>query len=385
MRDTIPAADRTAFETCLENRDWNTMIELIDRHRDTAPDAVAPWLDDALRKSCMFGETDTVEKLVARGADVNAPGAEALKQAASGGYVDTMKLLVERGADMRAGDDVALRWAAQNGNTDAVAYLLDNGADIHAGSDAALRNAAGFGHPDTVKLLLERGADPNALDGHAIKEAVSCGRLTILQDLVEHGANIYAIDGSALATNRVNGHDKTFACVGALFEQDKKHADAVFATLKTGGIDIDKLREPLDETGATGLIVAARAGRIADVMDACSPDVTFDDLAHEDKTGRSALGVLSGKNRLVFFDTDKYDVSPAADYAALIQPEHWAGNKKGIARLWPRIPSEYLRGVVLMDVLGKIDDMSERDRHAGITRKLRHRKVPKLGADRGRS
>jgi uncharacterized protein len=66
--------------------------------------------------------------------------------------------------------DADLLQAARKGDTASVERLLKKGANIEAkdqGDWTALAVAANYGHADTVKLLLENGADPVAgqLDG----------------------------------------------------------------------------------------------------------------------------------------------------------------------------------------------------------------------------
>jgi hypothetical protein len=75
---------------------------------------------------------------------------------------ETVQMLIAAGADVHAGHDRALCWAAKNGHTEIVKILLDAGADVHADHDYALCCADNNGHTKTVKVLLDAGADVHA-------------------------------------------------------------------------------------------------------------------------------------------------------------------------------------------------------------------------------
>ena len=93
----------------------------------------------ALHLACFFGQVETVELLIEKGADVNmmAPNDSRLyplHSAVAGGQQAIAKLLLAAGADP---------------NT------------IQAGGYTALMSAAHQGYKDLVSLLLEKGADPS--------------------------------------------------------------------------------------------------------------------------------------------------------------------------------------------------------------------------------
>jgi ankyrin repeat protein len=101
---------------------------------------------------------------------------EALSWAARNDRVDSLDALVACGADVEA--DVyrgtALAWAAACGRTSAVRRLLALGADPngrstfggpqHGEGVTALHLAAQDGHLDAIEALLEGGADPTVRD-----------------------------------------------------------------------------------------------------------------------------------------------------------------------------------------------------------------------------
>ena len=95
------------------------------------------WRDDKAR----------VEKLLARGANVNAQDADG---------------------------DTALHGAAQSGNVEIARILLDKGANLNAKNrqgGTPLMWAAVYGHEDAAELLLSRGADSSLKDNDGVTAA----------------------------------------------------------------------------------------------------------------------------------------------------------------------------------------------------------------------
>ena len=74
--------------------------------------------------------------------------------AAHNGHAETVNELIAAGADVPLGEDAALVLAAGNGHTDTVRALLGAGAGLRAGRrDEARRRALENGHADTVRIL----------------------------------------------------------------------------------------------------------------------------------------------------------------------------------------------------------------------------------------
>ena len=129
------------------------------------------------------GHKETVELLIAKGAEVNAKdyeiGATPLDCAIIQDYVEIKKLLVKHGGktaeELKAATpepqtakapDIPLLEAAMSGNIEAVTQHLAAGTDVDAKSFGLtpLHQAAQFGRKKIIELLIAQGADVNAKD-----------------------------------------------------------------------------------------------------------------------------------------------------------------------------------------------------------------------------
>ena len=125
-----------------------------------------------LSVACTRGDAETVDALLAAGADANLaiPGEETpLMTAARTGRVGVVNALLARGAEASAklpGGQTALMWAAAEGHTAVVEALIaaraDVGATVPTGLNALLF-AVRSGHIDTARALLKTGLDINAV------------------------------------------------------------------------------------------------------------------------------------------------------------------------------------------------------------------------------
>ena len=106
------------------------------------------------------GHLDTVELLIATGADMNT----ALIPAVIKGNTEIVQMLLHAGADVHTQNNTymtALMFAARKDYTDIAVLLLDAGADVKArdkDGKSALMYAKENGHTEVVKLLREAGA-----------------------------------------------------------------------------------------------------------------------------------------------------------------------------------------------------------------------------------
>ena len=88
--------------------------------------------------------------------------------AAGNGETNAVQTLLNKGADVNAQDEfglTVLMFAAKSGNTTIVKLLLAKGASVNTKSKllgyTALMNAAGFGNVEMVQALLDKGAEVN--------------------------------------------------------------------------------------------------------------------------------------------------------------------------------------------------------------------------------
>ncbi|KAF6812719.1 hypothetical protein CSOJ01_05015 [Colletotrichum sojae] len=126
-----------------------------------------------LRRAAKYGQHETVEMLLAAGAEVDAcdeDGYTALRWAAHGGYLKIVKMLLRRKASIETPSKdkwTLLRWAAQEGREDIVRFLIDRRANLDVVDDdgmTALRWAVDYNRTMAAWLLIQAGADVNRPD-----------------------------------------------------------------------------------------------------------------------------------------------------------------------------------------------------------------------------
>ena len=172
-------------------------------------EAGAPISEDAedpgggtMQRAILLHSVDTVELLLAHGADANATngvGRTPLIEAAGALDADAriVELLLAHGADVKARDHFgqsAIVEAVGGGSTAMAKLLLDKGADVNDRDHfKTLLHAAVTGqNPDLVSLLLDRGADPNAIDfmgATPLHDAVTAGKVESVQLLLQANAD----------------------------------------------------------------------------------------------------------------------------------------------------------------------------------------------------
>lgn len=130
-----------------------------------SPDGFTP-----LGLAVFFGHRETVETLLAAGAEVNTPSRESMKvtplhSAAAARQVEIARLLIAHGANVNATQAESgftpLHEAALNGNLEFARLLLDHGADVNAkmkDGKTPLGFALEQNKSEMAAFLRERGA-----------------------------------------------------------------------------------------------------------------------------------------------------------------------------------------------------------------------------------
>ncbi|RSM97682.1 ankryin [Nonomuraea sp. WAC 01424] len=248
----------------------------------------------------MNGETETVGKLLASGADPNRPseGEEAglpLCAAAAWDRVEVAEVLLAAGAEANgreAGGWSALLWAAANGHAATASVLIEAGAEVDAANedgDTPLTLAARRGALGVVQTLLEAGADHEKVDGDGDSPLDIAAdwvgvhlESALLDQIAQEGweyvvGRQYAKDGTELVTVAGRSPD------GSQTEQvQAQRGHAAIATLLEDAAGVYTPVEQLvaravshrdvDEDAETWWIVADSLGRRAD-------DETYEALA----------------------------------------------------------------------------------------------------------
>ncbi|KAK6367275.1 hypothetical protein LTS17_010200 [Exophiala oligosperma] len=172
---------------------------------------------DALAYASYDGDLETLQMLIAAGADVNPPEIEhrkrttALQIACQSGNIATAEFLLFRGADVNAPCDfndgvTALQAAVQSGNDDLVVLLLNWGADVNAPPSkygyGAVSAAIQIDSITILRLLIANGADvtyngwdvQNGYNGRStpLVVASSCGRVDFILEMLEAGLKLHA-------------------------------------------------------------------------------------------------------------------------------------------------------------------------------------------------
>ena len=151
-------------------------------------------------------KAEDVKRCLAAGADANARddlGRKPLHRAAARGTAETINALVAAGADIDARGGkygrTPLHWAAMFGKLETINALLQAGADINTRDNniggTPLHSAAALGTAETINALLKGGANIEArgkLGATPLHTAAANGTAETINALLAAGANIRA-------------------------------------------------------------------------------------------------------------------------------------------------------------------------------------------------
>lgn len=192
----------------------NGDVSLVDRLLKAGIDVNMVSVADspsALWAAAVCGNTEIVQYLIERGAEVNWQSegrGTPLYIAASNSHLETVRLLLQHGADVNLKGNVHIRplnIAAYTGSLDIAQLLLEQGADIDPDDDyrygSALGAAARKGYVDIVRLLLQKGWDANRkiqTYNSPLVAAATYGHAEVVEILLEHqiegASKIQALD-----------------------------------------------------------------------------------------------------------------------------------------------------------------------------------------------
>ena len=118
-------------------------------------------------KACKDGNTEEVEDLISRGANVNATNeymVTPIHWASYGGHDSVVDMLLKNGANVNAINDnmnTPLHYASSFGHDSVIDILLNNGANVNATNEymkTPLHIASVRGHDSVIDMLLKNGA-----------------------------------------------------------------------------------------------------------------------------------------------------------------------------------------------------------------------------------
>ncbi|MFA5238146.1 MAG: ankyrin repeat domain-containing protein [Phycisphaerae bacterium] len=195
------------------------------QRRDAYETVYGPTDDAKLIQAIQDGDLQTVQDLLANGAEANAKdydGKTAIGWAAYKGHAGIVKLLLEKGADVNAKNNkgvTALMLAAEQNHMEITKILLAKDADINAkttdnGQTALMAAATKSGRTAVVRLLLEKGAEINAKNNKgatALLVAACIGDIGAVNILLEKGADVNSRTENGLTALLIatqNGHNE---------------------------------------------------------------------------------------------------------------------------------------------------------------------------------
>jgi len=169
-------------------------------------------LDNRLANVAESGNIAEMEKLIARGADINQ--SSSLVRATIARKISAVKYLLDHGANPNI-SFLPVYWAAKNRDREMLRLLLDRGAkiDVQTPGDSSILNtplitAVYHGEIETAQFLLEFGADGNLVTQRGNTALHQAIRFTngdaqqFIRLLMQHGADPDIKDSSGLTARQ---------------------------------------------------------------------------------------------------------------------------------------------------------------------------------------
>ena len=190
---------------------------LLDKGANPNPNPHPSAESSPLLDAASAGDPQSVEMLIAKGAEVKPVGKTAIFMAATAACSKCLSLLTAREID-KNDYSLALADIAITGDVNAVKMMLDHGADVNIvdplGRTPLMYAAASDNLPlEELKMLVEQGADVNARDAHkrgadsgwtALDIARQHGDTPIVAFLLKSGAKSNAAPPPRLQPRRDN-------------------------------------------------------------------------------------------------------------------------------------------------------------------------------------
>ena len=168
-----------------------------------APDSVV--LEESLRHAAMFGNAETVERLLLSGVNIDAAdnrGWTALLRATQRRHFAISRLLIERGANVNLADKrqrSSLLWVAQYGNVETARLLLEKDAERNSpdvNGKTPLKQAVIHGRIDILEILLQgiewHRSTKNYYQSEALALAIDAGNTQAVKVILDSGIDLSA-------------------------------------------------------------------------------------------------------------------------------------------------------------------------------------------------
>jgi len=194
-----------ALDTACRNGDREMAELLLSFGADVNISLIGHVNYTPLRSAAQSGNLDLVKFLISKGARINQDSSEhesVLSFAAKSGNNEVVQFFIDNGVPLKG--DSCLVEAICSRKKETVDYLLAAGADVNAAgffNENPLFAAVKVNDPDIVRLLLKKGAaiDAKNLDGQTVmwpvvESAASTGDFSIMKYLISRKADLKARD-----------------------------------------------------------------------------------------------------------------------------------------------------------------------------------------------